>query len=127
LLEENALRVRFTSALSRPFASTAICQSSNLKGIGVADLDKKVDPCADFFEYSNGTWRAESYSKVDGSLEPVMEGRRDEQGPAEGYPRHLCHEAPKGTPAQLTGDFYAACTNEKAIDAAGTSFRCSRC
>jgi putative endopeptidase len=26
---------------------------------------------------------------------------------------------PKGTPAQLTGDFYAACTNVKAVDAAG--------
>ena len=26
---------------------------------------------------------------------------------------------PKGSAAQLTGDFYAACTNVKAIDAAG--------
>jgi hypothetical protein len=27
-------------------------------------------------------------------------------------------EQPKGTPSQLTGDYYAACTNVRAIDAA---------
>ena len=31
-----------------------------LQGIQVGDLDKKANPCVDFFEYSNGTWRADN-------------------------------------------------------------------
>ena len=33
-------------------------QSAALHGIDVSDLDRKVDPCNDFFEFANGTWRA---------------------------------------------------------------------
>ena len=45
--------------LAAACVSVGVCQTS-LKGIEVADLDTKVDPCVDFYEYSNGTWRAQN-------------------------------------------------------------------
>ncbi|MGA2375951.1 MAG: hypothetical protein ABSF72_10555 [Candidatus Sulfotelmatobacter sp.] len=33
-------------------------QSSSLHGIDLTDLDRKADPCNDFYEFANGTWRA---------------------------------------------------------------------
>ena len=36
----------------------AFAQTGSLHGIDVTDLDRKVDPCTDFFEFANGTWRA---------------------------------------------------------------------
>src|SRR6266849_8376516 len=32
--------------------------SQSLHGIDVTDLDRKAAPCDDFFEFANGTWRA---------------------------------------------------------------------
>src|SRR5579862_9423479 len=36
----------------------SFAQDPSLHGIDVTDLDRKADPCNDFFEFSNGTWRA---------------------------------------------------------------------
>jgi endothelin-converting enzyme/putative endopeptidase len=104
------------------FSGTAICQSGSLKGIDVADLDKKVDPCNDFYEYSNGTWRAQN--PIPNSMDRWS--RRWKAGETNKDQLKIILDdvssraATKGTPAQLTGDFYAACTNQKAVDAAGT-------
>src|SRR3954468_21496630 len=40
------------------FASAAFGQASSLKSIVPADMNKSADPCNDFFDYSNGAWRA---------------------------------------------------------------------
>ena len=48
-----AVLVLFIS--SAPFA---LSQSSSLHGIDLTDLDRKAAPCDDFFEFANGTWRA---------------------------------------------------------------------
>ena len=41
--------------LSAPFA---LSQTTSLHGIDVTDLDRKADQCYVFFEFANGTWRA---------------------------------------------------------------------
>src|SRR5579859_7565662 len=41
------------------FSSLAFSQSSSLHGIDTGDLDRKADPCTDFYEFANGTWRAD--------------------------------------------------------------------
>jgi putative endopeptidase len=102
----------------------ASAQQPRLKGIEVADMDRSVKPCDDFYAYANGTWRAKnpipSYMDRWSRRWQAGEVNKDQlrnildeisSGPAQ----------PKGSPAQLTGDFYAACTNTKAIDAAGVT------
>ena len=37
-----------------------LAQKGEQRGIYVGDLDRTVDPCMDFFEYSNGTWRKQN-------------------------------------------------------------------
>src|SRR5437763_10947768 len=39
-------------------SEVTVGQSSSLHGIDLNDLDRKAQPCDDFFEYANGTWRA---------------------------------------------------------------------
>jgi predicted metalloendopeptidase len=48
------------SLVSLAILSTALAQaqSSALRGIEVADINRGADPCADFYEFANGRWRA---------------------------------------------------------------------
>jgi endothelin-converting enzyme/putative endopeptidase len=92
------------------------------KGIETADLDRKVQPCDNFYEFSNGTWRAQN--PIPASMDRWS--RRWQAGEANKDQLRVILDdvsskpsAAAGTPAQLTGDFYAACTNIKAVDAAG--------
>ncbi|HEY2466970.1 MAG TPA: M13 family metallopeptidase [Terracidiphilus sp.] len=97
-------------------------QSGALKGIETGDLDRSVKPCDDFFQFSNGTWRAQN--PIPASMDrwsrrwKAGEDNKDQL-------RKILDEVSadsnhaKGSPGQLTGDFYAACTDVKAIDAAG--------
>ena len=39
-------------------SSSLFSQTTPLHGIDVTDLDRKADPCNDFYEFANGTWRA---------------------------------------------------------------------
>src|SRR5664279_3208351 len=39
-------------------SSLGFSQSSSLHGVDLTDLDRKVEPCNDFYEFANGTWRA---------------------------------------------------------------------
>jgi len=40
------------------FSFAPLVQSQNLHSIDVTDLDRKAEPCTDFFQFANGTWRA---------------------------------------------------------------------
>jgi putative endopeptidase len=93
-----------------------------LQGIEVADLDPKADPCRDFYDYSNGTWRARNpipasmdrWSRRWAAGETNKDQLKQILDEVSAKPNN-----PKGSVDQLTGDFYAACTNETAINQAG--------
>ena len=96
--------------------------SSTQKGSDASGVNRTVDPCTDFYEFSNGAWRTQN---------PIPEGkprwgRRDVAREANKQNvRSVIQDAaartdwPAGSAQQIVGDFYAACTDEAAADAAG--------
>src|SRR5215510_3983776 len=110
-----ALGALFVVALTPPGTAAR-------KGIETADMDRKADPCTDFFEYANGAWRAAN------PIPPSMDrwSRRWQAGEAnKDRLKGLLEEAaaakdrPKGSVEQLIGDFYAACMDEARLNSLG--------
>ena len=97
-------------------------QSAAVKGIDSAYLYLKADPCADFYEFANGTWRAQH--PIPKSMDRWS--RRWEAGEVNKDQLRVILDRlqseggqPKGTPSQLTRDFYHACIDQTAVDRAG--------
>jgi endothelin-converting enzyme/putative endopeptidase len=99
-----------------------LSQTSSLHGIDVTDLDRKVDSCTDFYEFSNGTWRANHpipstmvrWSKRWESGETTKDKLRDVLDAAQ-----QDKNATKGSTEQIIGDYYGACMDERRVNARG--------
>jgi endothelin-converting enzyme/putative endopeptidase len=94
------------------------------RGIASSDLDRTADPCADFYAFADGAWReanpipagTQHWSRRWAAreanrqqLKTILEdlaGRTDWQ---------------RGSVEQQLGNYYAACMDEPAIDAAGVT------
>lgn len=101
--------------------SATAAESSAPQGVQVGDIDRKTDPCTDFFAYSNGRWRAEN--PIPASMPrwsrrwAAGEANKDQlRGILE---QAAATKAQRGSIEQLTGDFYAGCMNEKQADSLG--------
>jgi len=91
-------------------------------GFDLANLDRTANACTDFNQFANGGWMAHNPIPAAypswGSFNELAEKNRD-----------VLHQiledsakntsAPKGSNEQKVGDFYAACMDESAIEAAG--------
>ena len=91
-------------------------------GIDPNDIQREAKPCDDFFAYANGAWRAAH------AIPDYMDrwSRRWESGEInKEHVRDILAEVAqktdwsKGSAEQLSGDFYAACMDEKQVDALG--------
>ena len=122
IYEAKMNRKSLTLLLAITLTASGYAQETALKGIETSDLNPSVKPCDNFFDYSNGTWRSQNPipASMDRWSRRWQAGERNKDQLREildglaAEPNH-----PAGSPAQLTGDFYAACTNVKAIDAQG--------
>ncbi len=91
------------------------------QGVQVGDIDRKAEPCNDFFAYANGAWRA--HNPIPASM--PRWSRRWAAGEANKDQLKIILEAAAATKAQkgsidqLTGDFYASCMDEARIDRLG--------
>jgi len=97
---------------------------ASLLGVRTEDLNKRVQACSDFYEYANGTWRAEN--SIPASL--ARWSRRVAAHESNWHRQESVldevsrkHDWPKGSVEQLLGDHYGSCMNEAAVDAAGVA------
>ncbi len=96
-----------------------------IPAFNVKNLDPKVKPCANFYEYADGGWMAanpippaypawstfnELAERNREILRKILE--KDAKDAAE-------KSAPPGSNTQKLGDFYASCMNEKEVEAEG--------
>jgi len=91
-------------------------------GFSIHAMDTAADPCNDFYQYACGTWLKENDVPADKSIWVRSFSELDERN------RAILHDIlekvsvnnPQRTPMeQKIGDYYAACMDEKTINAKG--------
>lgn len=92
------------------------------RGVFVEDIDRSVDACTNFFDYANGAWRKANPIPAN----QVRWSRRWEAGEKNKDALQVILEDlstrrdyPKGSPDQQITDFYRACMDVEAVNAAG--------
>jgi putative endopeptidase len=110
----------FVATCIPSFAQNAPTTSQH--GIYVSDMDRSADPCNDFFDYANGTWRK------DNPIPAYMDrwSRRWKAGEdAKDQLKVILDDVSsrtdwrKGSVEQLVGDYYGACMDEKKVNQLG--------
>ena len=89
--------------------------------LDVASMDLHVDPCTDFYTYSCGGWMKKNPIPPDQSSWSAYGKLQDENtAQLRGILEAAAAPDPKRNATnQKIGDYYAACMDEKAVDAAG--------
>jgi putative endopeptidase len=91
-------------------------------GIQTQDLNRKVEACTDFYEFANGTWRAENpiptslqkWSRRVAAHDENWHRQEKVLVAAAGSARRRA-----GSAQQIVGDYFESCMNESAVEAAG--------
>ena len=105
------------------FAQTNASRVSGPAQFDLTAIDKSVDPCVDFYHYACGSWIKNNPIPAD----QAMWGRFNELADRN---RDILHEileqaakpaAGRDATTQKIGDYFAACLDEKAIDAKGVA------
>jgi endothelin-converting enzyme/putative endopeptidase len=103
-------------------SSLMLSQRSTLHGVDINDLDRKAEPCNDFFQFANGAWRARN--PIPASM--ARWSKRWQAGEtSKDKLREILEAAaadkttPKGSSEQIIGDYYGACIDEARVNARG--------
>ena len=116
-----------TRTATTPAAASASSPLIGPHGFDLAGMDRSLTPCDDFYDFAVGKWRTAhplppQYSRF-GRFEEVAERNREilHKILQEDAASSSAGTAAAGSAEQKVGDFYAACMNETAINAAGIS------
>src|ERR1700761_6293667 len=95
--------------------------ANKLKDLDPALMDKSVDPCVNFYQYSCGGWRKQNSIPADSARYGRPNEIIDEN---QLVLREILEKAAAGGPSrsaneQKIGDYYAACMNVDAVNKAG--------
>jgi endothelin-converting enzyme/putative endopeptidase len=115
------MRLLSAFLLSLLFCLAALAQSAE-HGVLVQDMDRKADPCTNFFDYANGAWRAQNPipSYMDRWSRRWQAGENNKEQLKDILePISQKADWPKGSVDQLIGDYYAACMDEKRVNELG--------
>ncbi len=121
------LRVSLSVFLGACFISAALAQqpvaSKPEPALDVTSMDRTADPCVDFFQYSCGGWIKNNPIPPDQSSWETYSKMEDEN---RARLRGILEAAAAPDPGrnavtQKIGDYYASCTDEKAIEAKGAA------
>jgi putative endopeptidase len=102
--------------------AVALTPTAPQKGPEPGDIDRKVDPCTDFYDFANGAWRAAN--PIPASM-PRWSRRWAAGEASKDRLKLILEEAsmakdqPKGSIEQVIGDFYGACMDEARADSLG--------
>src|ERR1700688_2612448 len=93
-------------------------QAKHEPALDVTSMDRSIDPCVDFFKYSCGGWIKNNPIPPDQSSWDTYSKMQDENlGRLRGILEAAAAPDPKRNAVdQKIGDYYASCTDEKAID-----------
>jgi endothelin-converting enzyme/putative endopeptidase len=121
------LRIRLVALSISCFLSLANAQQPAIEksepALDVTSMDRSIDPCTDFFAYSCGGWIKKNPIPPDQSTWDTYSKMQDENL---ARLRNILEAASAQGPQrnsvdQKVGDYYASCTDEKAIDAKGAA------
>jgi endothelin-converting enzyme/putative endopeptidase len=113
--------VTLLAALALPLAAAPAPTVPAGPGLELGDLDTTISPCDDFYQYACGGWRAAHTIPPDhSSWGRFNELEERNLGELRVLLDRNAADDPGRTPVERqVGDFYAACMDEKAIEAKG--------
>src|SRR5579871_4488105 len=108
-------RALFLPLLTCLLLASQFALSQALHSVYLDDLDRKAAPCDDFYQFANGTWRANNPI-------PASMSRWSRRWQAGEFAKDKLHDileaaaaekdAAKGSNDQIIGDYYGACMDE---------------
>ena len=120
-MSHRVVRIVVIAGLLTFLAHAQQSSSKHEPALNIESMDRSIDPCVDFFQYACGAWIKNNPIPPDQSSWDIYSKMQDENT---ARLRDILESASAPDPKrsainQKIGDYYASCTDEKAIDAKG--------